>query len=429
MTIPASNYTKTIFPNGLRLITVPFGGVESATLMILVGVGSRFETAQINGISHFLEHVFFKGSSKWPTALDLSVEVDRIGGEWNAFTTKDHTGFYIKAASQHLPLVVDILSDVILRPKLDPDEIEREKGVILEEIKMRHDTPMVKVEDYFEELIFGDNPLGWTTDGRIKVIQRLGRKDFLDYLEKHYRAESIVVVASGKVNPKATEELIKEAFTDVPAGKTPLPQLVRSFQKKPAVAFHRKKTDQTHLVIGVKGYPYGHPKHFPAVVLTTVLGRGMSSRLFLEVREKRGLAYYIGASMEEYQETGYLAVSAGVDTKKLDEVVKVVLNEFSKLRAHRVGDPELQKAKEYLKGRLILSLENSKSVAASYASFELLEKRIWTPAEIINAINLVTPIEVCEAANETFVPRGLNLTLIGPKANEEELEKILESGL
>lgn len=416
MTKLASQYDRFRLENGLRLLTIPLVGGDSVSVLILVGVGSRHETAEINGISHFLEHMFAKGSAKRPTAFDISVEIDRIGGVSNAFTAKDHSGYFVKAASQHLPLALDVLTDMLLRPKLEPSKIEREKGVILEEINFRNDTPITRIADHFETLLYGDHPLGWTIDGRPEVIKRLTRDDFVGYFKKHYLPNKMVVAVAGNIDPAQVYDLVSQAFALQSADKLIKPKKNTLVQTKPAVSFHPKETDQIHFILGVRAYPISHPKRYAASLLTTILGRGMSSRLFIEVREKQGLAYYVSSDLEEYAETGYLATRAGVDLRRYQEALKIIALEYRKLGQEKVKPKELTKAKEYLKGRLVLSIEDSMTVASSYATQELLEEKIETPEMMIAKIEQITADQIQEVAQEIFVPEKLNLAILGPEA-------------
>jgi predicted Zn-dependent peptidase len=415
-------------PNGVRLLTVPLE-VESVTVLVLVGVGSRHESADKNGLSHFLEHMLFKGTERRPTPFDISVEIDRIGGEINAFTAKDHTGYYVKAASRHLSLAVDLLGDMLLHSKFDPAEIDKDRSVILQEIMLRNDTPTIRIGDHFEELLFAGHALGRTIDGEPEVVKRLRRQDFLDHLEKYYRPENLVVTIAGGFEQDEARRLTSRLFGSLVSDPVPKPRLGEVDQSEPRVVFHGKKTDQTHFIVGVRAYPYNHEKHYPAGLLATLLGGGMSSRLFIEVREKRGLAYYIRAQIEEYADNGYFAVQAGVDAKKLKEAIKVILAEFARLRQGEIDDEELRKAKEYLKGRLILSLEDSQAVAGSYASQELLKDKVLTPAMIIDEIEGVTRERIQAVAEEIFTAGGANLAVLGPEADENNLRRLLANSL
>lgn len=415
-----------VLKNGLRLITVPMPQMESVTAMILVGAGSRYETPKIKGISHFSEHMAFKGTLKRPSARMLSSLIDSIGGYFNAATSKEETLFYIKSASKHLPLAIDVLADIVLNPKLVLAEIEKEKGVIVEEVNMREDVPMAQVADYFERLLYPGSPLGWDVIGEKETIKAISRKDFLDYRQQLYFPQNMILVIAGGFNQAQAEQLVGNFLGGIKTkGLRPAPKEV-FFQNKPQIFLKTKKTDQTHLILGVRGNPLGHPDRYAEAILATILGGNMSSRLFLEVREKRGLAYYIHTDAEHYRDNGYLATAAGVDTRRVQEAIKIILQEYQKIvKDFTVNQKELEKAKDFVKGRLILELEDSRNVASLYGSQELLEGKTRTPKEIMAGVDQVSVFDIARVAREFFANERLNLALIGPDQDEAKLKKIL----
>ncbi len=425
------NYQTHTLTNGLRLITVPMPSVESVTVLVLVGAGSRFEEKGINGLSHFLEHMAFKGTKKRPTALEISSIVDGIGGESNAFTSKDHTGYYIKAAVKHLPLLIDILSDILLHSRLDEKEIAKEKGVIIEEYNMYEDLPMRKVGDLYENLLYGDTKLGRDIIGKKEVISSVKRKDFVSYMDRLYTPGNTVVVIAGGIN-KITNyklqiiNLMKKYFGEWGKRKVEKAETVDDGQKVPGLLVQYKDTQQAHLCLGVRAYPLVHPERYALGVLTSVLGGGMSSRLFIEVREKRGLAYYVRSATEKYTDVGNFVTQAGVDVGRIDEAIKVIIGEYQKMADKLVSEEELGKAKEYLKGRLTLELEDSHNVASLFGTAELLEKNIRTPQEIMEKIDKVTSAQVQEVAENIFGQNRLNLAIIGPYKQEERFRKLFK---
>lgn len=426
------NYQQSTLPNGLRIIAVPMASVQSVTVMVLVGVGSRYEEKDINGISHFLEHMAFKGTQKRPDALAISSAIDGVGGEFNAFTSKDHTGYYVKAAVNHMELLVDLLSDMLLHSKFDSEEIEKERGVIIEEINMYEDTPMRKVGDLFENLLYGDTKLGRDISGRKEVIKSVKRKDFIDYIDRFYGpANSLVVIAGGIGNGNVKDFAGIQALVGNYLGnwnnKSVVgPELVSDIQTEPALLVKFKDTQQAHLCIGYRSYYLGHPKRYTLAVLSAILGGGMSSRLFTEVREKRGLAYYVRSDNEQYKEVGNFVTQAGADVNRIDDVIKVMIEEFNKIASKPVTKEELLKAKEYLKGRLTLELEDSRSVASLFGVSELLEGVIRTPLDIMQGIDKVTIEEVQDTAKEIFKHETLNLAIIGPYKEEERFKSIIK---
>lgn len=420
-------YQLKTLENGLKTLLVPME-TSSATVLLLLGAGSRYETKEENGISHFLEHMAFKGTKKYPSSFALASAIEGIGGEFNAFTSKDHTGYWIKAAASKLPLLLSVLSDMVINPLLQEEEIMREKGVIIEEINMYEDTPMRKIETEYEMLMYGDTPLGWDIAGRKKVIESLNRQNFLSYINRLYSPSNAVLAIAGQTK-KLTLSEIEKYFHPWKEHKTSTFEKVDYKQDKPKVKVVYKQTEQAHLCLGVPAIKLTDPRRYALSLLGIVLGGGMSSRLFIEVRERRGLAYYVRADANKYVDTGNFVVAAGIQIKSLQEAVKVILNQLKVTNYElRVKDKELQRAKEHLKGNLILSLEDSRSVAGLYGSSLLLEKEIKTPSEIIDNVEKVTLDEVNQVSSDLFKAEKLNLAVIGPFKNEEQnLKTLLES--
>lgn len=420
------NYKRTILENGLRILTIPMPSFESATVLVLVGAGSRYETPQNNGISHFLEHMAFKGTQKRPTTLSIANLVDGMGGEFNAYTGKEYTGFYIKSAAHNIELSIDILSDMLQNSLLDQKEIDKEKGVILEEINLYEDTPSRKIGEIYEELLYGDTPLGWDIAGTKKVIKSMQREDFVTYMSSLYSADNITVVVAGGVKDKEVTELVQKYFGNMGKFDTFMHSQVVERPSKSAVLIKSKKTEQVHIALGVRTVPEEHKDHYPLEVLAAIVGGGMSSRLFTEVREKRGLAYYVRSYSEHYTDCGSFVTLAGVDAKRADEAVKVIADEYRVIASKEgnISEEELKKAKEFLKGHMVLELEDSRSVAGWYASQELLQKRIDNPEDILVKIDAVTQEQVKKAA-ETYLNTPLQLAVIGDFQDKKPFEKIL----
>lgn len=432
-----NTYHTHTFPNGLKLLTIPTGGVASVTVLVMVGAGSRYETKKINGLAHFLEHMAFKGSKKRPTALAISSAIDGIGGEFNAFTGKDHTGFYIKARAVHLPLLVDVLSDMILNPILEPAEIEREKGVIIEEIHMYEDTPMRHIGDIYEELLYGNTPLGWNTAGKPEIIRSIKRDNFVTYIDGLYRPNNAVMVVAGGIGEKTSAirhqpsdivDLVEKSLKDWKKDATWQWEKQSDTQIKAGVKVKYKNTQQAHMALGVRAYPLGHPKRFALSVLSVILGGGMSSRLFIEVRERRALAYYVHTNVEQYLDVGNLVTQAGVDVTRIDDAIKVISTQYQgvALKSMEISQPELRKAKEYLKGRLTLELEDSRSVAGFYGTQEILKRAVLTPEEVMQKTESVTLEQIYDVAKDIFRPEKLNLAIIGPFKDEVRFKNLLK---
>lgn len=418
-------YKKSLLSNGLRVVMVPMESVKSVTALVMVATGSRYETKKINGISHFLEHMTFKGTKKRPSSLAISSLIDSIGGTFNAFTSKDHTGFYVKASAEHLGLVLDVISDMLINSLFDPKELDKERGVIIEEINMYEDEPQALVGEYFEELLYGDSPVGWRIIGTKENINRITRQEMVDYVGKMYHSGSIVVGIAGKVGQQESR-IVGQYFGKVRRAPENVFLSTKDDQKKAASLVHFKKTDQAHLCLGVRAYPLGHPDRYVLAVLANILGGNMSSRLFQEVRTKRGLAYYIHSGVEEYQDRGYMVSQAGLRIAAIEEAIKVIAEQYGLMSAKPVSTAELRRAKDYFKGRMVLRLEDSYNVAAMYTTQEVLEKEIETPEEILEKVERVTAEDVQRVAKDIFVNQGLNLAVVGPFKEETRFDKLLQ---
>ncbi len=416
--------------NGIRVVTTPIPTSESATITVWVGVGSRSESDKIAGLSHFIEHIVFKGSKKYPSAKAISETVDALGAEMNAGTSKEWTNFYIKTRSANLDKAFDVLSDMVLRPLLDEREIEREKGVIVEEIAMYEDTPIYKIGDLFENLIFKGDNLGRDIIGSKETVKGLKKNDFLRYRDMHYYTNNIVVSVAGGVTQERVMALAEKYFSDIAkTGKVEEEAFkFNDKQVKPAVLLKTKKNEQAHLIMGVSCGQRGNNQRYIEAVLSSILGAGMSSRLFIEIRERRGLAYSIRTSIERYVETGELATYAGVEVAKIDEAIKVMLDQYYGLGSGKypLFDKELSKAKEYLKGHLALSLEDSREINNLYGESELMLGRIDTLEEVFTAIDKVTAKGVVEVAKKLFVPQKMNMAIIGSYEDQARFEKLLQ---
>lgn len=419
-------YKKTKLFNGLRIITAPMKETQTATVVIMVGVGSRYEKDKEAGLSHFIEHMFFKGTERRSTALSISEELDAIGGEYNAFTSTDTTGYFVKVDSRHLELALDIVSDMFLHSKIDSKEIEREKGTILQELNMYEDTPVRKVGEIFENLLYSGNPLGRDIIGSKKTIEKFKRNNFLEYIERFYTAKDTIICVAGKFDEKKIKTQIQQYFFGMDKGKKPKIKKVKEAQKKPQFRIKFKKTDQTHLVLGVRAYHENHKDRFALSLLSIILGGNMSSRMFIEVRERRGLAYYVRTNVESFEDVGYLATSAGVEHKNLKKSMAVILKEYEKISRELVSEKELQKAKDYIKGKCLMGLEASDEVAMFFINQELRNKKIMKIEEIFANIDKVKVSDILRVANDIFVNKKLNLAVIGPHKDPKKIEKLLK---
>lgn len=428
MATKTSQYNHHTYKNGLRLITVPMKSTRTVTVLVMVRTGSRHETKEINGISHFLEHLMFKGTEKRPGALDISEELDAIGAEYNAFTSKEYTGYYVKCASDKFETALDVISDIFQNSKFDPKEIDKERGAVKEEINMYFDTPMRYVSTIYEELMYGDQPLGWDIAGPKENIDRITRKEMVDYFNTHYVAENTVIAIAGNLDSENAKKRVSRYFNNIRERSVVHPKAFQEFQDKAGLRIFHKKTDQTHLNLGFKGYSRMHPKYEVMEVISVLLGGGMSSRLFTEVREKRGLAYRVNAGTSSYEEVGDLTTMAGLTNEKLIPAIEVIVAEHNRLKTEKVSEKELTKTKDYIKGKFLIGLESSDTQASYYADQELLEKKILTPDEKLAKINAVTSDDIMEAAQELFVPSRFNVALIGPfKVTDSAVKKVVSA--
>jgi predicted Zn-dependent peptidase len=423
------NYKKHTLKNGLRVILAPMRETGTVTVFVMTGVGSRYETRKESGLAHFLEHMFFKGTTRRPTTLDITRELDGIGASYNAFTGKEYTGYYAKVEAHHWGMALDVIADLFLHAKLEQEEIDREKGTILQEINMYEDEPASRVGEVFEELLYGDHQLGWRILGPKENIKAFKRADFVKYLRRGYVAENVVVGVAGNVDPKAVKREVMRHFQEIRTGEKPSWKAVKERQSRPMVAVAHKKTDQTHLILGVRTYAAEHPDRYALAILSTILGGGMSSRLFIEVRERRGLAYHVSTGTDAYHDAGYLATQCGVEHENLDETIRVILAEYRKIATEKVGKEELTRAKEYIKGKMALGLEGSDDVVEYLVSQETLRGKIVLPKEKVKMIERVTENDVLRVAKDIFQDRKLNLAVIGPHERKVELEKLLNLGI
>jgi len=414
-----AEHSQFILNNGLRVITAPMNSLPSATVLVLIGAGSRYEQKDKAGLSHYLEHMIFKGTKKRPSSFEISSLVDSVGGMNNAFTSKDHTGYFIKLQNKHLELAFDLISDTLRNSLFVPEEIERERGTILEEINMYEDTPMYDIDEVFYNLMFDGHPLGWAVAGDKKTVKSIQREDFVSYCDRFYQGSDMVLAVAGGVKEEEVRKLAEKYFSGFAKGKKEEIIEFKEKQTLPGLKIKYKKTDQCHLYLGYPGFSFFDEDKTALSVLGAILGGGMSSRLFIEVRERRGLAYYVKAVSDLHHETGYFAARAGVNLDKTPEAVKVILDEFEKVKKGEVKQQELNKAKEYLKGHIALDLEDSLEVAFWYGRKELLQSTTETPLQAFEKIDKVTLGDVKRVAERVFVPQKVNLAVIGPYKEDQ----------
>jgi predicted Zn-dependent peptidase len=420
-----STFERHTLENGLRVLLAPMPQATSVTCMIMLAAGSRYETRETSGIAHFSEHMFFKGTEQRPTARDIGMEVDGIGGEFNAFTGKEYTGYYVKCAAEFRDTALDVLVDMLRNSKFAEDEIEREKGVIVEEMNMYYDTPRDFIGGVYEELLYGDQPLGWDIIGRKETIRAADRETFFGYTARWYKPERMVVGLGGNVGADAVAK-IEQLLGDLPAAATGQPPPLQPQDAGgPRLKIHRKQSDQAHLCLGVPSYPLAHPDRYVLQLLATVLGTGMSSRLFTEVRERRGLAYYVFGINHSYTDAGSLYSQAGVDISRADEAVETIANELRRIADEPVESEELEKSRNLAKGRFLLQLENPQGMIMFGLRREVLEGEAVDPQDIQEGLDAVTAEDIQRVAQDVIGRDGLNLALIGPFDEAEKFERLL----
>lgn len=404
-------FTRTKLKNGLRIISERIPAFRSISLGFWVGIGSRDEAPEQAGITHFVEHLLFKGTKK-RTAKDIAETFDAIGGELNALSSKEHTFFYAKVLNHHLPLAVDVLTDILMNPLFKKTDISAERRVVLEEINMHEDSPAELIHDYFDSVLWPDHPLGKRVLGSARTIKAMAREDIANYFRQSYTPPNIVVAAAGNVRHNMLIDLIEKSL-----GKMEGKKISRA-KAKPEVRSHmtifRRKTQQAHICYGTEGLPLNHKDRFVMAVLDTILGGGMSSRLFQNIREKRGLVYSIYSFNSQFTETGALAIYAGTQPSKAKEVIGLIKSEIGELIRYGVTETELERAREHLKGNLVLSLEDTTTRMSRLGRAEITRSEILSVDDLIKRIDAVTLEDIVKLTRRIFKPNRMVLTVIGP---------------
>ena len=406
-------YKKTIMENGLRLLTYPMPESEAITAQVFFATGSHFEDKSINGISHFLEHLFFKGSKEFPKPGQMHEEVDKVGGIHNAFTGEEITSYFIKASHDNLDLALNILSDALLNPLFPKEEINKERTVILEEMKLYNDDPDSKVGLKFEELLYGDQPAGRPTVGQEEVIRKLQQEDFFNYRKDHYHTENACVVVSGRIKDEELEEKVEEFFGDLAMGKAKSKPKVAPPSSGPKVVVERRQLDQSKVIIGVPAYDLFDPRRFALGVLANALGGTASSRLFRKIREERGLAYSVYSYASQATDTGVFLSFVGTEPNNTEQVIKIIIGEYKDIAERVLSEEELKRAKDNIIGRLGISLETSDRWAGFLGTQEILEKKIMMPEEIVKNIRSVEAKEIQAVAQDIFKTDRMHLAVLG----------------
>tara|TARA_Y100000310_G_scaffold340790_1_gene437761 strand:- start:2994 stop:4262 length:1269 start_codon:yes stop_codon:yes gene_type:complete len=420
-------FKKITLKDGLRIVTVPDRRSKAVTVLVLVGTGSKYEKKKTNGISHLLEHLLFKGTKRKPRPIDIAEPLDRVGGVYNAFTSEEYTGYFAKVGKGNFDLALDVISDIYLNSKLDPKELAKEKGVIIEEINMYHDHPSSYVQVLWNKVLYGDQPAGWDVAGSKESVLGISRNDVVEYMKNQYTAPNTVVCVAGNIpKDRLVVEKIKKAFSSIGTRDSIQKPLVMERQDKPVCLLHTKKTDQTHFCLGVRGYNLTSNQRYNQEVLSAILGGMMSSRLFVRIREQLGLAYYIRSMSGSDTDVGSLVAQTGVDNSKADKAITAILGEYKRISEKPVSLKELRKAKENLKGKMSLLLETSDAQASFYGLQEVLQKKTFDLDDICGKIDKVNAKDILKLAKDIFRPEKLNLAIIGPFKDKKRFEKLLK---
>ncbi len=450
-TAKASKFLKKTLPNGLRYLFIPMEQTQTMLAMTLVATGADFESKKDNGLSHFLEHMCFKGTTKRPSAKDIALELDTIGADYNAFTSRGYTGYFARAHKKHASHIFEIVSDIYLNSNFPNEEIEKEKGVVIQEIHMYADDPQSRVSKLATELLYGDQPAGWEVIGTKETVSSFTRKDLLRYRKNQYDAKNTLVVIAGNFDQKQIEKEIKKTFGKMSAGKKNVRAKTFVKQSKPQVAIDTRETDQTHLLIAFRAYGYekgGIPskldykvsgkmaglntqkeaqksmqkKIYALRTLSTALGGGMSSRLFQKMREELGICYYVGSSASLRPDAGDFVISAGVANDRVKEALEGIMEVVRQFKVGGITEGELSKVKEYRLSGLVLHLETTEDFAEFYGKEEILQDKITTEEEVSKRIEATTKEEVDIVAKEVFNSSGVNLAITGPFGEKDKKE-------
>jgi predicted Zn-dependent peptidase len=417
-------FQRDTLDNGLRVLTADLPHAQSVAVLVMLAAGSRYETAESGGIAHFSEHMFFKGTERRPSAREIAGAIDAIGGEFNAFTGKETTTYYVKCAAEHRDVALDVLVDMLRHARFLEEEIEREKGVIIEEMNMYYDTPRDFIGGVYEQLLWGDQPLGRDIIGTKETIRNATRDTFTGYLDRWYKPSRMVLGVAGRVGDGLLERA-QELLGDLEDAETGEPEPVAPHMNG-RVLVSTKQSEQAHVSLGVHSLPLDHPDRYAIQLLATALGGGMSSRLFSEVRERRGLAYYVYGLNHSYTDAGTLYTQAGVDIARIDDAVTTIATELRKIAAEPLPAEELEKARNFAKGRFVLQLESPQGLMMFGLRKEVLEQRLPDPEEVLRGVDAVTSDDVARVASDLIASDRLRLAVIGPFDDATRFETLLD---
>ena len=418
-------HQRTILPNGLSVLTTTMPHTRSVSMAVFIGAGSRYESDELAGVSHFLEHLPFKGTKHWPTAQHVSEAIEGVGGILNASTDREITIFWCKVARPHFARAVSVLSDLVLNPLLDPEQVEKERQVVLEELRMSNDQPGYRADLLIDDALWPDQAMGRDVGGSLDSVQAIQLEDIRDYLSHQYIPGNAVVAVAGEITHDEVVESLGEALGSWAPGEALPWNPVQSKTGQPNIRFERRKTDQAYLCLGLPGLPLDHPDRHALNLANTILGGGMSSRLFQEIREKRGLAYDVHSSAGFFRDCGSMVVSCAVEPPKGKQAVTAILEQLQGLQAE-VSEAELDKARELFKGRLLLRLEDTRSVAMWMGAQEILQGEVRTADEVVENLSRVTIADVKRVTSEIIAEDRLNLAVVGPYRSEAPFQRLLK---
>lgn len=417
-------YQRSVLDNKLRVLTSTMAHTQSVSMVICVGAGSRYESDELAGVSHFIEHLPFKGTESWPTARAVSEAIEGVGGVMNASTDREMTVFWCKVALLHYKTAFAVLMDMVLHSRLDPEDVEKEREVIQEELRMTYDQPSYRVDLLIDEAMWPDQAMGRDVGGTPETVAEIKQKDIREYMHQQYNPANTVVAVAGNV----THEEVVDMLAETTRNWKPLESLdwepATDNVDGPLVKVERRHSDQTHLCLGVPGLPLTHPDRYAFNLMNTILGDGMSSRLFLNLREEQGLAYDVHSSSSNYRDTGALVVYCGVEPSKTNDAVKTIVKEFQGMH-QAPSEQELNKAREYTKGGLLLRMEDTRAVASWLGAQELLQDSVRTPQEVVESLDAVTPADIARVAEKFLNDEKMRLAVVGPRGGVKALTGML----
>ena len=417
-------YQKSLLDNGLRVVTSAMPHTRSVSIAVFIGTGSRYESTEEAGVSHFIEHLCFRGTQRRATSKEISEAIEGVGGILNGGTDKELTIYWCKVARPHFPVAVDVLADMLSNSRFDPADIEKERQIIIEEINMSLDSPQQRVDTLIDQLMWPEHPLGRDVAGTKATVSTLTRQDIVGYLDRHYLANNTVLTVAGDISHQEALAILEDAFGNWRTGSPQTYLAASDKQSRPPFQSEHRDTEQAHLCLSLPGLSLNHPDRFVLDLLNIILGEGMSSRLFTEIREKRGLAYAIQSYVSHHLDTGSLTIYAGVDPRHLPTAVKAIVAELDRLK-DKVPETELTKAKELSKGRLLLRMEDTRSVIGWLGGQELLLGKILSIDEVVSIVDSIQADDLLRVAHQLLIAKKLNLAVVGP-VEEKHLEELLQ---